>query len=78
MATGLSSDGQQFHQNQQINKHLSPQPTTKHTTKYSNHAHCEVYSIQLYVLKFVSDLLQIGVFLQVLRFSPPIYLTATI
>jgi len=27
ITTGLSSDGQQFHQYQQINNHLSPQPT---------------------------------------------------
>ena len=31
----------------------------------------EVYSIQHYVIKFVSDLRQIGGFLQVLRFPPP-------
>jgi hypothetical protein len=33
--------------------------------------------IQLYVIKFVSDLRQVGRFLQVLRFSPPIKLTAS-
>jgi hypothetical protein len=50
-----------------------------------HHYHCEfeshsdeVYSIQHYVIKFVSDLRQIGGFLRVLRFSPPIKLTATI
>ena len=32
----------------------------------------EVYSIQHYVLKFVSDLRQVGGFLLVLQFSPPI------
>jgi hypothetical protein len=31
-----------------------------------------------YVVKFVSDLQQVGGFLQVLRFAPPIKLTATI
>ena len=31
-----------------------------------------------YVIKFVSDLRQVGGFLRVLRFSPPIKLTATI
>jgi hypothetical protein len=36
-----------------------------------------VYSIQHYVIKFVSDLWQVGGFIQVLRFSPPITLTAT-
>ena len=40
--------------------------------------HGEVYSIQHYVIKFVSDLRQVGGFLQVLRFPPPIKLTATI
>jgi len=38
----------------------------------------EMYSIQLYVIKFVSDLWQVGSFLPVLRFPPPIKLTATI
>ena len=40
-----------------------------------NPAHGEVYSIQHYVIKFVSDLRQVGCFL---RFPPPIKLTATI
>ena len=34
--------------------------------------------IQDYVIKFVSDLRQVGGFLRVLRFPPPIKLTATI
>jgi hypothetical protein len=38
----------------------------------------EVYSIQHYVIKFVSDLRQGSGFLQVLRFPSPIKLTATI
>jgi hypothetical protein len=38
----------------------------------------EMYSIQLYVIKFVSDLRQVGDFLRVLRFPPPIKLTAMI
>jgi len=38
-----------------------------------NHAHGEVYSIQHYVIKFVSHLWQVGGFLQ---FPPPIKLTA--
>jgi hypothetical protein len=38
----------------------------------------EVYSIQHYVIKFVSDMRQVSGFLQVLRFPPPIKLTATI
>ena len=41
----------------------------------SNPVHGEVYSKQHYVLKFVSDLRQVGCFL---RFPPPIKLTATI
>jgi hypothetical protein len=50
------------------------------TTKVvsSNPVHGKVYSIQHYVIKFVSDLRQIGGFLQVLRFPPPIKLTAMI
>ena len=38
----------------------------------------EVYWIQRYVIKFVSDLRQVGSFLRVLWFPPPITLTATI
>jgi hypothetical protein len=34
-------------------------------------------SVQHYVIKFVSDLRQIGGFLRVLRFPPPINLSAT-
>jgi hypothetical protein len=50
------------------------------TTKVmsSNPAHGEVYSIQHYVIKFVSDFRQVCGFLPVLRFLPPIKLTATI
>jgi hypothetical protein len=44
----------------------------------SNPAHCQMYSIEHYVLKFVSDLRHVGGFLRVLRLSPPIKLTATI
>ena len=44
----------------------------------SNLVHGEVYSIQHYVIKFVSDLRQVGGFLLVLLFPPPIKLTATI
>ena len=41
---------------------------------------CDVhlYSMQHYVIKFVSDLQQVGGFLQVLRFPTPINLTTTI
>jgi len=46
------------------------------TTKVvsSNLVHGEVYSIQHYVIKFVSDLRQVGGFLRLLRFPPPIKL----
>jgi hypothetical protein len=37
----------------------------------------EVYWMQYYVIKFVSDLQQVGGFLQELQFPPPIKLTAT-
>jgi hypothetical protein len=43
----------------------------------SNPGHGEVYSMQLYVIKFVSALRQVGGFLQVIRFIP-IKLTATV
>ena len=39
-----------------------------------NLTHGEVYSIQHYVIKFVSDLRQVSRFLQVLRFPPSIKL----
>jgi len=38
----------------------------------------EVYSIQHYAIKFVSDLRQVGGFLRALRSPPPIKLSATI
>jgi hypothetical protein len=40
----------------------------------SNIAYGEVYSMQNYVIKFVSDLRQVGSFLRVLWFPPPIKL----
>jgi len=45
---------------------------------YSDPAHGEVYSVQDCVIKLVSDLRQIGGFLQVLRIHPSIKLTARI
>ena len=50
------------------------------TTKVmsSKPVHGEVYSIQHYAIKFVSDLRQIGGFLRLLRFPQPIKLTSTI
>jgi hypothetical protein len=49
------------------------------TTKVvsSNHAHGEVYSIQHHEIKFINDLRQVGGFIRVPLFPPPI-LTATI
>jgi hypothetical protein len=43
-----------------------------------NPADGDVYSIQYYMIKFVSDLQQVDGFLRVLRFPPSIKLTATI
>ena len=43
-----------------------------------NPVHGEIYSIQHYVIKFVSDLLQFDGLLWVLWFPPPIQLTARI
>jgi len=43
-----------------------------------NPVHGKVYSIQHYVIMFVSDLRQVCGFLWVLRFPPPIKLTTTI
>jgi hypothetical protein len=52
--------------------------TTKVVT--SNPVHGEAYSIEhyRYVIKFVSNLRQVGGFLKVRRFPPPIKLTTTI
>ena len=44
----------------------------------SNLVHGTVYSIQHYVIKFVSDLRQVCGFLRVLGFPPTIKLTTTI
>ena len=44
----------------------------------SNPMHGDVYLIQQYVIKFVSDWWQVGGFLRILRFPPPIKLTSTI
>jgi hypothetical protein len=43
-----------------------------------NPVHGMVYSMQHYLIKFVSDFQQFGGFLWVLRFPPPIKLTTTI
>jgi hypothetical protein len=57
-----------------------PMQSVHITTKVvgSNPAHGEVYWIQNYMIKFLSDLRQVIGFLRVLRFPPPIYKTATI
>jgi hypothetical protein len=49
------------------------------TTKVvsSNPVHGEVYSIQHYVIKFISDFRQVGGFLRVLWYPSPLKLTAT-
>ena len=44
----------------------------------SNPINSEVSSIQHYVIKFISDFGQVGGFLWIFRFPPPIKLTATI
>ena len=44
----------------------------------SNNSHGEVYSIQDYLMQFVSDLQHVGGFTRVLRFPPPIKLIAMI
>ena len=44
----------------------------------SNPAHGEVYSMQHYMIQFVSDLRQVGGFLGVIWFPPSIKLTAMI
>ena len=43
----------------------------------SNPSHGDVYSIQHYVIKFVSDVRQVGGFLRVLLFPPSIKVIAT-
>ena len=44
----------------------------------SNPAHDKVYSIQHYIIKFVNDLRHVCGFPRVVRFPPPIKLTAII
>jgi hypothetical protein len=50
------------------------------TTKLvrSNHIHSEIYSMQHYVIKFVSDLRQVGAFHRVIRLPPSIKLITSI
>ena len=65
-----------YRHNVSCNSKQSVSLTTKVVS--SNPADGEVYSIQHYMIKFVSDLRQVGVFLRVLRFPPPIKLTVMI
>ena len=51
--------------------HVQSVPITTNVVS-SNHFYGEAYLIQHYVLKFVSDLRQVGGFLRVRRFPPPI------
>ena len=44
----------------------------------SNRVHGDVYSMKHYAIKFVSDLQQVGGFLRVFLFPPPIKLTGAI
>ena len=57
--------------------HMQSVPITNNVVS-SNSAHGEVYSIQHYVIKFVSDLRQVGGILQILRFPPLLKRTAMI
>ena len=57
--------------------HVQSVPITTKVVS-SNPSHGKVYSIQHYVIKFVSDLCQVCGFLRVFRVSPPIKLTAMI
>ena len=59
--------------------------TTTYAISAYHHLRCEfescsgkVYSLQHNAIKFFSDLRQVGNFLRILRFPPPIKLTTTI
>ena len=56
-----------------IERHI--EPVLKIRVVSSNPAHCEEYSTQHYIIKFVSDFRQVGGFL---RYPPPIKLIDTI
>ena len=53
--------------------HMQSVPITTKLVS-SNPTHGEVCSIQLYVIKIVSDLRQVGSFPRIIRFHPPIKL----
>ena len=61
-----------------IYNYLCNQCPITNKTVSSNPAHDEVYSIQHYVIKIISELRQVYGFLPVLLIPPPITLTATI
>ena len=62
-----------------LDLHLPIQSVTITTNVVSsNPAHGEMYSIQHYAIKFVSDLQQVRGFLRMLRFPPLIKLTVYI
>ena len=75
----LNYEGRSGHDGMVLNLqlHMQSVPITTNVVS-SNSVHGEVYSIQHYVMKFVSDLRQVDGFLRVLWFPPPIKLTATI
>jgi len=52
--------------------------TTTYAISTYHHYNYQFKAIQHYVIKFVSDLLQVGGFLWVVRFPSPIKLTTTI
>ena len=63
--------------------HMAIAFTTTYAISAYHHQSCEFESrsgrgVHHYVIKFVSDLRQVGGFLPVIRFPPPIKLTATI
>ena len=62
---------------QHLHLHMQSVPITTNVVNL-NPAHGKMYSIQHYVIKTVSDLQQVSDFPRVLRFPPPIKLTATI
>jgi hypothetical protein len=66
-----------FHTSSYFHRYLQSVSITTKVVR-SNPVHGEVYLIQHYVIKFVSDLRHVCGFLQVLWFPPPIKLTATI
>jgi len=71
----LNYEGRSGHDGMVLNLqlHMQSVPITTNVVS-SNSVHGGVYSIQHYVMKFVSDLRQVDGFLRVLWFPPPIKL----